>query len=196
MGICKLIGKLLGKQQVRTQSLVYGNPDNNGVYIIITFKRAGNVVECNIGTHVPKNVSGLLTSSDFSGSVPTWAYPDRGFGKQQQSHTSLTGSEVDGWLGIVVSDSGWFSLLYGNADQQNDVSDFMQFTYIVDDTDTVYQLGDVDGNGVIDVTDLKMIKSNLMGVGITRKSAAAADMNQNGTVDAADYTILKNQLGL
>lgn len=195
MGICKLIGKILGKQEVRTQSLVCVNDD--GAYILVSFKRAGNIVECNVVTHLPRNVSGLVTSADFLGSVPTWAYPDRGFGKQQQQYTSLTGSEVEGWLAILLNDSGWFSIVYGNSDQDNDYNGiFMQFTYIVDDTDRVYQLGDVDGNGVIDVTDLKMIQSNIMGVGLTKKSKAAADMNQNGTIESADYMILKNQLGL
>ena len=180
-------------KEVKTQSLVY---DKDDVYIVVAFKRAGNVVECNVSTKIPKNVSGIITSNDFTGNVPEWAYPDRGFGKQQQSYESIHTSNVDGWLAILLKEDGWFSVVYGNSDNNNDATDFMQFTYIVDDTDRVYVEGDVDGNGTVDETDLKLIKANIMGITITSKQKDAADLNHDGEVTAVDYQILKNQLGL
>ena len=185
-------------KEVKTQSLAYCGED--GTYIVISFKRAGNVVECNVSAEMPANVSDLVPSDEFLGSVPDWAYPDRHMTKERKLYNQVSSGEgiqeyVVGNLILAFWNTGNFSAVYQNTEQETK-SCFLQFTYIVDDTSRVYIEGDVDGNGTVDETDLALIKANIMGVPITSKQKAAADLNHDGQITAVDYQILKNQLGL
>ncbi|MCC7083865.1 MAG: DUF1349 domain-containing protein [Pirellulales bacterium] len=53
-------------------------------------------------------------------------------------------------------------------------------------------LGDVNGDGVVDNTDLNMVKANFGNFGA---AGAPADANHDGVVDILDYNIVKNSLG-
>ena len=180
-------------KEVKTQSLAYSNED--GVYITINFKRAGNVVECVIDAQIPNTMSGLILQSDMIGEIPDWAKPDAVISKKQ--YGGGYPFQAEKFLFFIFKSTGHFSLNFGNLNQEGeDIFIQMQFTYIVDDTDRVYIEGDVDGNGTVDETDLKLIKANIMGIPFTAKQKTAADLNHDGEVTAVDYQILKNQLGL
>jgi hypothetical protein len=185
-------------KEVKTQSLTYSNED--GVYITINFKRAGNVVECNVAAEIPASTTtDTLSNSDFLGNVPDWAYPDRHLTKRENSLEETSGGdrlEISKTIIFVFRQSGHFNIICQNKDENYSTPLFLQFTYIVDDTDRVYIEGDVDGNGTVDETDLSLIKANIMGIPFTAKQKVAADLNHDGQVDSKDYMILKNQLGL
>ena len=103
--------------------------------------------------------------------------------------------KIEGYSMIQFYSNGGLTLLALN--NSNDSTSYTnQFTYIVDDSNTEYQLGDVDGNGTIDEVDLRLIQNNIMGLNLSKKQANAADINQDGRITSSDYTILKNQLGL
>lgn len=183
--------KLLGKQKVRTQSLVYINSDE-GVTINVHFKRAGNIVECISSIKMNPGVLHTRISSDFIGDFPSWACPDIAFGKEQVYFHDRT---YKGVYDIIMHQNGRFTILYGNwADSE--ISIVLQFTYIVDDSNTEYQLGDVDGNGVIDEVDLRLIQNSIQGHLLSNKQSLAADINQDSNVNSQDYALLKGQLGL
>ena len=60
----------------------------------------------------------------------------------------------------------------------------------------IYEPGDIDGNGFIDITDLLMLKRHLVAGNrdswkLTGDSLLSADMNENGTVDITDMLMLK-----
>ena len=199
MAIWKLLDKLFGKQKVKTQTMVYktGNSSND-TCIHVTFKRAGNIVECYIWATISKNTNGLLTSTQFTGEVPNWAYPDVNFSKKVQNTSSLTNNDVSTYLSITLRKTGGFTLLYGNLDTGNDKSTaVLNFTYIVDDNDKEYQQGDVDGNGEINEIDLIMIQDYIMFENpLSDKQFKAADVNKDGQVKATDWQNLKNKLGI
>lgn len=56
-----------------------------------------------------------------------------------------------------------------------------------------YTLGDVNEDGVIDITDANAIQAYIMGnTTFTNKQFKAADINKDGEITAGDYTKLKN----
>lgn len=195
MGILKFLGKILGKQAVKNQTLVHYH-SADGVYVNVSFKRAGNVVECSVSSKLKEGSSGILSGADFDGVVPTWAYPDRAITKQKQIYESLDRTDVRAYMMAQLSATGGITIMYGVNSSETGVSDYMQFTYIVDDTDAVYEKGDVDGNGVIDETDLNLLMSNFtVGIPLTKKSKAAGDMNSDGSITNADITALMRKIG-
>ena len=63
----------------------------------------------------------------------------------------------------------------------------------------IYEPGDIDGNGFIDITDLLMLKRHLVAGNrdswkLTGDSLLSADMNENGTVDITDMLMLKREI--
>lgn len=59
--------------------------------------------------------------------------------------------------------------------------------------------GDVDVNGIVDITDVILLKRHLIaGNGtnwiLTGENLEAADMNENGKVDISDLVLLKREV--
>ena len=62
-----------------------------------------------------------------------------------------------------------------------------------------YETGDIDGNGMIDITDFLMLKRHLVAGSktewiLTGKSLLTADMNENGNIDVTDMLMLKRKI--
>ena len=119
--------------EIKTQSLTYVNEDT-GANILVTFKRTGNIVECFCNAYLPANVQHTFATSDFTGEIPEWAYPDESFGKSQLNYNGT----IDGYLLILLHKDGNISGLYQNLSTEYDRTILNQFTYIVDDSDTEY----------------------------------------------------------
>lgn len=54
--------------------------------------------------------------------------------------------------------------------------------------------GDVNGDGGISVSDMLMIKSNILGTELTGAAAAAGDVNADGKVSISDFVMIKSHL--
>ncbi|WZU00637.1 dockerin type I repeat-containing protein [Erysipelothrix sp. D19-032] len=55
-----------------------------------------------------------------------------------------------------------------------------------------YLVGDVNGDGILNISDMAMIKSHLMGVRRLEKSEQLrADINKDGIVDGTDLEIVR-----
>lgn len=54
--------------------------------------------------------------------------------------------------------------------------------------------GDVNGDGEISVTDMLMVKSNILGTELTGAAAAAGDVNADGSVSISDFVMIKSHL--
>lgn len=181
----------LGKE--KTQSLLYIDDEAT---IEVTFKRNANVIECIVTANLQRDASKLLTAASFTGEMPEWACPDESFGKQELSYSNLVNASVDGYLTMQIYKNKSFTVMCANSNSDNESkTTLMQFAYIVDDNETAYTKGDVDGNGAIDIVDLEMIKGAILGkLTLTDKQKEAADMNGDGEVSSADYVLLKNQI--
>lgn len=177
-------------REIKTQSLTYVNEDT-GANILVTFKRTGNIVECFCNAYIPANAQHTFATSDFTGSVPVWAYPDESFGKSQLNYNGT----IDGYLLILLHKDGNISGLYQNLSTEYDRTILNQFTYIVDDSDTEYQLGDIDGNGTIDEVDLEILKMYLADkISLTDKQLKVADINKDNTTDSSDMLKLQKYI--
>ena len=182
---------MLGKQTVRTQSLAYTNTEE-GVYINVDFKRSGNVVECLASIKMKGDTLHTRISSEFKGEFPKWACPNKSFGKEE---IFWNDNVKKGQFSIIIYNDNRFTVLYNNL-LNEEKSLLLQFTYIIDDSDTMYAVGDVDGNGIIEEADLSLIQNKIMGLPLSDKQLKPADMNNDGSITPSDYVILKNRLGL
>ena len=184
----KEVNALLRK--VDTQSLVYTNT-TDGIFINVCFKRSGNVVECIVQAKVAGEALYTRTSSEFVGEFPSWAKPDMSFSKQ---HIHFGDNQYKGGLSLLLYKNGSFSIMYNNL-YEEETTFLLQFTYIVDDDDTAYELGDVDGNGVIDEVDLGLVQNYIMGLQtLSNKQFQAADINGDGEVTSSDYVLLQQMI--
>lgn len=184
---------MFGKQKVKTQTMIY---EKNDTKVYITFKRAGNVVECFVTAHIATGVQGTFSGSNCKGEVPNWAYPDNRFGKVQHFYDSNNNHNIFGFLQIGLFENGNVTGLYQNTHNTSE-NTLIQFTYIVDDSNEEYELGDVDGNGTIDEVDLNLIKGHINNeVYLSKKQIKAADMNKDESVTSSDYVLLQKKLGL
>ncbi|WP_159641824.1 dockerin type I repeat-containing protein [Erysipelothrix anatis] len=55
-----------------------------------------------------------------------------------------------------------------------------------------YLVGDVNGDGILNISDMAMIKSHLMGVRrLEREEQLRADINKDGIVDGTDLELVR-----
>ncbi|MDE5564247.1 MAG: dockerin type I repeat-containing protein, partial [Oscillospiraceae bacterium] len=89
---------------------------------------------------------------------------------------------------VRAEDCGDFTM-YGSKDNTKlqEVCESKNIPYSFLDGCEAYETGDVDGNGAVNIMDVILINRNLMiGANISPKGLEAADVNQDGKVDAVD----------
>ena len=101
--------------------------------------------------------------------------------KIQENVTSIASNAIPGST-IIYTKSNSEGHRYAEENEQG---------YIL-----IYEPGDINGNGFIDITDFLMLKRHLVAGNktdwiLTGNSLEAADMNENGTVDITDMLMLK-----
>ena len=172
---------------IRTQSLIH--IDDN-VTILVTFKRSGNVVEVFAQSSINTGYTHNVLHNEFIGNFPEWAKPNISLMKTEKS--SVGSKEIS--FKVIVNSAGGITCSVHNATDDTQKID-VQFTYIVDDSDTPYMLGDVDGNGVIDEVDLRMVEAYIMEyITLSDKQVLSADFNQDGKVTTGDYVKITNYI--
>ena len=63
----------------------------------------------------------------------------------------------------------------------------------------IYEIGDIDGNGMIEITDFLMLKRHLVAGNktewiLTENSLLAAEINEDGNVDITDMLMIKRKI--
>lgn len=102
-----------------------------------------------------------------------------------------------GWYG---RGDGWFQHRAFNVTVQNEYMEFNESLFMVVDLypyegyvipgdETVYQLGDVNFDGQVNITDVTVLISSVMNSG-TDNAIENADMNGDGQVNITDVTLL------
>lgn len=167
----------------------------SGLVIDYTFQRFGKVVDVAINAHLPLNEGREINKDNFSvPTIPEWARPNttkyfRAAGLQVSASTT----KIDALVNLTLFESGSFlTYIRSYTDGQN-VRGY--YTYIVDDSEEQYMLGDVDGNGTIEQADLEKLNAYLVGnIPLSAKEFAAGDITKDGKIDSADTLKLSKYL--
>lgn len=180
--------------EVKHFSTNYVNSES-GLVIDYTFQRFGKVVDVAINAHLPLDDGREINKDNFSvPTIPEWARPNitkyfRAAGLQVSASTT----KIDALVNLTLFESGSFlTYIRAYTDGQN-VRGY--YTYIVDDSEEQYMLGDVDGNGTIEQADLEKLNAYLVGnIPLSAKEFAAGDITKDGKIDSADTLKLSKYL--
>ena len=87
------------------------------------------------------------------------------------------------------------------TDSENDTQDDIQTDIDTNadsesDTDTKLALGDVNGDGVVDIIDVALIRSHIVGNNLItdKEKATRADVNKDLIIDIIDVALIRNQI--
>ena len=76
---------------------------------------------------------------------------------------------------------------------ETDISKYYETPYVKSTlTVSSYTLGDINNDGVVDVSDYTGVANHIHGNTPTGFNARAADVDENGTIDVSDYTGIAN----
>ena len=157
------------------------------------------------GTGLVNVLGGTLTGSGtIAGSLESRSLVSPGLSPGTISIGGSYAQILDGELLIEIASAASFDklLVTGNADLDGKLTVHLldDFVPSLGQTFAIITAADVDGTFEIedlpDLTNLELdVVYNATSVVLTVLSALAGDYNQNGTVDAADYTVWRNSVG-
>lgn len=198
------LGKLGGKDssaymlkkeadEVKTKVL---KGEDNGDSVVVIIRRNGHIVTVNIELTLK---AGSLTNyvGFHLDEFPDWAIPKKTYDLDHAKVIAAAYSQL-GDEGIINRPQIWFSSstkrcrIMGAAKNLNvssSLTDYCTLVYMIDDElpGDEYQLGDVNGDGLINEEDLELLQDYMLGnVGLSDKQKELADVNKDGKLDSGD----------
>ncbi|MCI8655240.1 MAG: hypothetical protein HFJ48_05170, partial [Clostridia bacterium] len=178
--------------------------EDNGNSVVVVIRRSGHVVTVNIELTLKANEVTTYVGFHLE-AFPEWATPKRAYNVEGNKVIATAYSQL-GSEEIINRPQIWFNrgtkkcIIRGvakNSSTESSKKNYCTLTYIIDDElpNEDYQLGDINGDGVIDDEDLELLQNYLVGnIGLSDKQKELADVNKDGKLDADDLLKLRQFL--
>jgi hypothetical protein len=189
------------KTKVITSSYTTDTGDNK---IEVTVRRSGNIVTVRTEVLMQPEEVGNYVSFNLE-NLPDWATPKRIYNPDKITNKVIARCVTSPIIGTNGTPEGtkqdaniWFNSSKGicvlmgtfhNYSLSEAQTNVATLTYIVDDElpEGNYQLGDINGDGVINQDDLDLLSNYILGYeGLSEKQKVLADINKDGILNTAD----------